>query len=47
LVVDERQRAGLMIVVLVYLVGYLIGRAGGQADAARRVIEGYAGARSA
>ena len=47
MVVDERTRLGIAIVVLVYLVGYLTGRAGGQIDAARRLIESYGRTRSA
>jgi hypothetical protein len=44
---DQRQRLGLTLVMLVYLVGYLTGRAGGQVDAARRLMDSYARASGA
>ena len=39
---DPRQRAGLTIVTTAYLLGYLIGRAGGRVDTLRTLLEAHA-----
>jgi hypothetical protein len=39
--VDERQRAGIAIIMLVYVVGYIVGRAGGRVDCARELLRAH------
>lgn len=38
--INPRQRAGVAIIALVYLVGYTLGRAGGRADTAIAILRG-------